>query len=158
MTATNYSTAVMLFNDSIRVVHTTYYPEKDPITGVPLTHHNGVGRIEKNDRVMYKTLDPSIKTGDLVVVPTKTRHGFTVVRVVDTEVEVDFDSDVEVQWIVNRVDTVSYNTILSEEARAIAEMKASQKKAKKAELRQNLETHFKDVELSNLLIKQETAA
>lgn len=73
----NYSTAVMLFNPEIRAISVSY--EKD---------EKGAG---KKPFYTYKTLDKTIEKGDLVVVPTDTRHEFTVVRVEEVDVEVDYE-------------------------------------------------------------------
>jgi hypothetical protein len=110
----NYTSAVMLVNPNIRAIHVIY--EKD-IEGKP-----------PQTRYTFKTLDSDLKAGDLVVIPTDTRHGFTVVEVVNTDVEVDFDSPTQLKWVVGRVDLQGYYTVLLEEGKAISAIKESEKR------------------------------
>ena len=112
----NYTTAVFLINDRVRAV-TCQYEAGD-----------------KAPKTMFKTLDRTIMPGDLVLVPTTTRHLMTVVRVAETDVEVDFDSPVEVQWIAGKVDQTAYQAILSQEAEAIAKIKSAQRNKKRHEI------------------------
>lgn len=112
----NYSTAVFLINPTTRAVLTTYEPK------------------EGHPKVTFKTFDGTIMPGDLVVVPTKTRHGMTVVKVTDVDVEVDIESPVEVCWIISKVNELPYKQILAHEGEAIAKMKSAQRAKKMREL------------------------
>ncbi len=128
----NYSSAVMLVNPNIRAIHVIYEPE---IEGKP-----------KQQRYTFKTLDATIKTNDLVVIPTDTRHGYTVVKVVDTDVEVDFDSTVQLKWIVDKVNLQAYDLVLVEEGKAISAIKESEKRKKREEIKKNLlDMHEEDL-------------
>lgn len=135
----NYSSAVMLVNPNIRAIHVIYEPEVEG---------------KKQQRYTYKSLDTSIQEGDLVVVPTDTRHGFTVVKVADVDVDVDFDSSVQLKWIVGKVDLNAYSTVLAEEAKAINAIKASEKRRKREEIRTNLlklhEEDLKDLAIASM--------
>ncbi len=104
----NYSTAVMLINPNIRAIKTIYEPETE--RGCAQT------------RYIFKTLDPSIKEGDYVVVPTDTRHEMTVVLVVEVDAEVDFESAIEIKWVINRVSTEESENVLSEEKKWIEKL------------------------------------
>lgn len=81
----NFSTAVFLINDKARAIKAVYEP------------HDGV------KQTTFKTLDPDIKKDDLVVVATGTRHGFTVVKVVETDLSIDFKDKTEMCWIVSKL-------------------------------------------------------
>lgn len=116
----NLSTAVFLINDDTRAVMVTY--EVDAV-GRPAT------------RTMFKTFDKSIKVDDYVVVPTDTRHNLTVCKVVEVDVDVDFDSSVQVAWIIGRVDLADANQIKEQENAALDAIKSAQKLKKKKELR-----------------------
>lgn len=83
---------------------------------------------------MFKTLDASIKKDDLVVVPTTTRYNMTVCKVIDTDVDVDYDSPEEILWVVQKVDQESYKTILAQEQVAIQVIRTSETKRKRADL------------------------
>jgi hypothetical protein len=125
----NYSTAVFLINDKIRAVKVSYEDK----TTTP-----------RADEYTYKTLDQSLKKDDLVVVPTKTRHKMTVCRVTEVDVEVDYDSSVEMKWIVDKVDNAAYEALLAQEAQAIKEMRDADAKSKKEALQEKLFKHNLD--------------
>lgn len=136
----NYTTAVMLVNPNIRAIHVIYEAE---VEGKP-----------KQQRYTYKSLDPELKEGDLVVVPTDTRHGYTVVKVVDVDVEVDFDSNIQLKWIVGKVDLHQFELVLAEEGKAISAIKASEKRKKREEIKKNLldlhEDDLKGLAIANM--------
>ncbi len=113
----NYSTAVFLINKNVRAVLGTYE----------------VGDSAK--RETFKTLDQNLKAGDFVVVPTDTRHGMTVVKIVDTDVDVDFDSKDNVRWIIAKVDRAPFDGMLEQEAEAIKAIKSAELRKKRDELR-----------------------
>lgn len=88
----NYSTAVMLINANIRAVSAQY---------------EETGKVE-----VFKTLLHDLKKDDIVVVESGTRWKFTTVKVTDVEnVQVDFDSDKLVKWIVQKVDTAPHDAV-----------------------------------------------
>lgn len=114
----NYSTAVFLINPNVRAIVCVY--EKD----------------EK--RVVFKSLESALKVDDLVVVPTQTRHGFTVVKIIEVDVEVDFDSADQVQWIVDKVDLESYKLTMEREQEALAAIKSAEVRKKREDLAKSL--------------------
>ena len=120
----NYSTAVFLINKNVRCISATYEVDTDP------TSDTG-----KAKRTLFKTLDADIVKGDLVIVPTSTRHGMTVVRVVETDVEVDFDSTHQMTWIVDVVQQENYTRNLRAEDQAINAIRSAEKRKKADELR-----------------------
>lgn len=120
----NNSTAVFLINKDVRAVLTIYEAE---------TPHSPTAK-----RAMFKTLDQTIKAGDFVVVPTETRHKMTVVKVVEVDVEVDFESPVQVGWIIGTVERIDYEETLKRETAFIEAVKAAEKRKKQDELREAL--------------------
>lgn len=139
----NYSTAVMLINPSIRAIKTIYKPD----TVRP------DGKSTMNEpRVIYKTLDKDIKKGDLVVVETHTRHGMTAVLVEEVDIEVDFESDVVVRWVVDKVDTTQLKTIQAEEGKWIDALKAAEKRRKREEIKKNMLAMYDDEGIDKLPI------
>lgn len=116
----NYSTAVFLVNDNIRAILGTYEAE------------------ENAKRTMFKTLDPTIKVGDYIVVPTDTRHKMTVLKVTDVGVEVDFDSNTQVPWVISTLDRASYENTLAQESTMIDAIKSAELRKKRDELRKAL--------------------
>lgn len=122
----NYTTAVFLINKNVRAVLCNYEPE------LP------------DKKVMFKTLDQDIQEGDMVIVPTKTRHGMTVSKVVETDVDVDFDSGTLVNWIICKIDDDAYNSTISQEADAIKVITSAEKTKKRNELAAALLADSKD--------------
>lgn len=122
----NYTTAVFLINKNVRAVLCNYEPDAP------------------DKKVMFKTLDASLKEGDFVIVPTKTRHGMTVSKVVEVDVDVDFDNGTQVGWIVCKVDQVGYEAIISQEADAIKVITSAEKTKKRNELAAALLADSKD--------------
>lgn len=133
----NYSTAVMLINENIRAIKVTYEKDQD---------HN------KAQRYIYKTLDQSIEEDDLVVVSTDTRHGFTVVKVVDVDVDVDFENDMEIKWIVSKISTQEADEILVEEEKWIDTLKAAEKRRKREEIKKSMLDMYEDDGIDKLAI------
>lgn len=137
----NYSTAVMLFNPEIRAVAVSY--ERD---------HNGEG---KKPFITFKTLDATIAPKDMVVVPTGTRHNFTVVRVekiIDVDTEIDFEDDTQVNWIASKIDLAAHEKLLAQETAMINTMKAAEKKHKTDQIRSKVQEFYKEAELPKLAL------
>jgi hypothetical protein len=87
---------------------------------------------------LFKTFDPEIQVGDFVVVPTSTRHGMTVNRVEDVDVDVDPHHSGDVPWILSKVDRreAMRSKIIEEEA--IVATKRAEKTAQREELKAKL--------------------
>lgn len=103
---------------------------------------------------MFKTMDPTIKVDDLVVVESSTRHGMTVVKVTEVEdVEPDLEHGPDLKWVVQKVDMVSFSAMLAKEHQAITTVQQAEKRRKKAELRDRMfkdhEQQMKSLALSN---------
>ena len=120
----NYSTAVMLFNADIRAVRVSYDP------------NDKIGADVKS--YLFKTLDPNIKEGDFVAIPTDTRHKITIGKVEEVDAEVDFDDATEIKWIVSLVPTKEHESILKDEQQWISEMKKAQNRKKKEDIKKNM--------------------
>jgi hypothetical protein len=112
----NYSTAIFLINKDVRAIMVNYEPHSpDKLT-------------------MFKTLDRTVKKDDYVVVPAHTRHHMTVSKVIDVDVDVDFDNTTPVEWIVTKVDRIQFEITLSQEGDALAVIKSAEKTKKRNEL------------------------
>lgn len=116
----NYSTAIFLINKGARAIKATY--EAD----------------EKATRELFKTLDPTIKEGDLVVVETNTRHNMTVCKVVEVDVDFDIESSTPVRWIISKVDQAAYDSLKVHEDNAIKAIKSAELRRKREELAKSL--------------------
>lgn len=81
---------------------------------------------------LFKTYDTTIGIGDLVVVPTEyeNRHGATVARVCDVDVDFDPDAiDEFSQFIVQRIDPAPFIRDVEEEKRVLAMVRQGRRKA-----------------------------
>jgi FKBP-type peptidyl-prolyl cis-trans isomerase 2 len=116
----NYSTALFLFNEKLRCVAVAYEPTKE------------------SSKTLFKTLDPMIEVGDFVVIPTDSRYNMTVAKVIEVDVDVDFESPIQMQWIIGIVDRKSYEETLTNEGRAIAKMKSAEAHRKREELKKSM--------------------
>lgn len=114
----NYSTAVFLINKHVRAVLCTYEAE------------------DTAKRTLFKTLNETIETGDYVIVSTDTRHKMTVCKVVDIDVDVDFDSTTPVTWIVGKIDLAPHAEMLRQEDAALKVIKSAELRKKRDDLRQ----------------------
>lgn len=93
---------------------------------------------------VFKTLDPTISEGDLVVVQSGTRHNMTVAKVTRADVDVNFDSTAPIKWIVQRIDGKAFDQILASEGEAVAAVQAAELRRKKAELRKTMFADHED--------------
>lgn len=119
----NYSTAIFLINKNARAIKAIY---------------------EVGERVvpeLFKTLDQNIKVDDMVVVQTASRHGMTVCKVTEVDVDFDLESTAEVRWIIDTVKTEQHASYLTKEQEAISAIKKAQLRQKRDDLRNAL---FKD--------------
>ena len=123
----NQSTAIFLINDEVRALLGTYEAE------------------DNAKRELFKTLDPTITVGDFAIVPTETRHKMTVVKIVETDVELDLDSPVMVRWVIERIDSSAHDADAAKEQEALSLIKKAQYHKKKLELRAALLGHQQEV-------------
>ncbi len=80
----------------------------------------------------FKTFDTTIAKADLVVIPTDTRWGFTVGRVEDVDLVVNFNSQETMRWVASRVDKPAYDNIAErEKVLTAAVSKATAEKARR---------------------------
>jgi hypothetical protein len=115
----NYTTSVFLINKNVRAIAVTYEKDTDA---------------RKADRTIYKSLDHDIVVGDYVIVETDTRHGMTVCKVAEVDVEPDLDSSHPMRWIIGRVELSSHNLVCRQEQQAIVAIKSAEKNKRREEL------------------------
>ena len=116
----NYTTAVFLINKHVRAVAGTYEAE------------------DNAKRTTFKTLDETLAVGDFVIVPTDTRHKMTIVKIVETDIDIDFDSPAPVHWVIGRIDAKPYAEMLAHENQAINAIKAAELRKKRDDLRKTM--------------------
>lgn len=113
---------VFLINQTARAIACIYDPEN------PGSGKNGT----------FKTLDPTIKKDDLVIIPTSTRVGFTVVRVKDVDVDIDVKSDAPISWIAGKFDKAAYDSMIASEAEAMGKIRSAELAKQRRELRDEM--------------------
>lgn len=100
----NYSLAVFMLNKGARCISVSYDKATD---------RNG--KVTGAELKSFKSLDTAIKVGDFVVVPTDTRWGFTIGRVEQVDLRVNYNSSEQMRWIVSRVDKDQYENFCKQE-------------------------------------------
>lgn len=97
------------------------------------------GGSERDVKPLFKTLIPDLKKDDLVVVPTGTRAGFTVAKVVDVDVDFDHeDPTMKMRWIAGRFDREPYDGVVAQEEDMLRTVKRATRKAKQRQLAKDL--------------------
>ena len=96
----NRSAMIFVTNDEVRAIKCNY--------------HDAGSDLKDRSRV-FKTKDASIEVDDLVVVPTSTRHNYTVVKVEEVDTDIDFDSNTDYNWIVQKVDIKEHEETIAVE-------------------------------------------
>lgn len=134
----NYSTAILLINPSCRAIKAIYEP--DVTDGL------------RNKRTLFKTFDPSVKVGDIVMVPSTTRHKVTTVKVTDVDVEWDVHTCEEVKWVIGVIDQAEYISLKSQEEAAINQIKESEKTFERNELKKKMFAHMSEEQIASLQI------
>ena len=137
----NLSASIMLVDKTVRPVKVEY----DPID----TKNN-------NPMTRFKTINPEIKVGDLVICQTNTRHGFTIVKVIEADFPVDFNSAEQWGWIGDKFDKASFDNVLKIEE----SVKGRVAKAEENRMREQLKRDMglADVDFTDLLIGHSSAA
>lgn len=123
------SKIVFLINDQVRAVRAVYEETSNKTQQV----------------YVFKTLDQTLAVDDLAVVESGTRHGFTIVKLIEVDVDLNFDDPAETKWVVAGVRMEDFSAIKKQEAAAISAVQQAELRRKKAELRA---TMFKDHEES----------
>jgi len=136
----NYSTAILLINPACRAIKAIY--DQDP------TDENK----PRAKRTLFKTFDPSIKAGDIAMVPSTTRHMVTTVKVTDVDVEWDVHSCEEVKWVIGVIDQAEYISLKSQEEAAINQIKESEKTFERNELKKKMFAHMTEEQIASLQI------
>ena len=119
----NYSNAIFLLHDKARAMQGIF--EADTLAS-------------QAKREMFKTFDPSIQEGDLVVVETGTRHHASVVRITKADVAPAFQSSEQTRWIICKVDVEKYIKLQAMEAEAIEAVKQAELRKERADLKKTM--------------------
>jgi hypothetical protein len=131
----NYSTAVFVLNDHCRLIAATYEPDSTSPAALMAKAAPGEVRLA---RTLFKTFDQTIKKDDLIIVPTNTRHKFTICKVVEVGLQVDLDSSLHIDWVAGVFDQTEHNRTLAMEAEMARTMRDADLQTKREALRASL--------------------
>jgi hypothetical protein len=136
----NYSTAVFLINDTCRAVEAIYEADTDQ---------------RKAPRTIFKTFDDTIKAGDIILVPSETRHRVTTCKVTAVDIEIDITTTADIKWVIGVVDQAHYEQLKAVEENAIRQIKAAEKTHQREELKKKMfanmdENAIKTLQLAKL--------
>jgi len=136
----NYSTAVFLINPNCRAIEAIYEVDTDQ---------------RKAPRAIFKSFDDGIHVGDIILVPSETRHKVTTCKVTAVDVEIDITTTAEIKWVIGVVDQAGYEDLKAVEEKAISQIKSAEKNHQREELRKKMfanmdESAVKTLQLANL--------
>lgn len=129
--AENFSTLIFLYDKRVKAIKAAYLTDDDPQVVK--------AGLKKAPETMFKTYE-DFQVGDLIVVPSDTRHRMTVVKVTALNVqdEIEFDSSVQVPWVVSKVDVDGYNQNRSRDENARTAIRRAEKIKREDELKERL--------------------
>lgn len=130
----NYSTSIMIANDKIRAIRGQYE--------------------DAGKQTLFKTLDPSVKVGDYMVVESSTRWGITTVKITALDVPVDYDSPEEVRWAISKIDMATHEEIKKTEAQVIEVIQKGEMRKRREDIKKNTLDAFAAGELDGLDISK----
>lgn len=146
---TNHSASVFLIDDNVRAIGVlfekavdfdnsiTHYADDIDEEDDPVYRKKPKRKVYASKQYVYKTMDPSIKEGDYVVVETNdgTNAALKVARVVNIDADIQFHSSVEYKWIVDKIDMSKYRELIAQELVMIDKLKVIERKSQRAKLK-----------------------
>jgi hypothetical protein len=127
----NFDTVLFLVNSSARAMGCAYEPAAP--------HQDKKSRKTE----LFKTLDPTLKEGDLVLVETSVRHGMSVFEIVSADVEIDIASQGPMKWIVGKApDRNAVSNLKAKEGDMIAAIRQKDKERQRAELAETMRKDY----------------
>lgn len=150
-TRMNLSTAVLLMNDKCRVIEATYMPDAEG------EQRDADGK-PRAKRELFKTFDEAIKVGDVLIVPSSTRHKITTVKVTDVDVDWDPDCSTEIKWIIGTVDLAHFEELKALDEKMFKVIKDAEKTDKRNKLREKLTAHMDETQKTELLAMTDAVA
>ena len=83
---------------------------------------------------LFKTFITDLAVGDIVVVESGSRTGYSTIKITEVNSDFDFDSDEPCRWVTQRIDTDAHEALREREQAAIGQVKTAQRKTQRAEL------------------------
>jgi hypothetical protein len=85
-----------------------------------------------------KTVNADIKVDDLVVIPTDTRFGFTVAKVIEVDVLINMNGTAEMRWVDQVVDKARYDHLVEQERIIIQKVQQADVRREQRQLAEQL--------------------
>jgi len=117
---------VLLINDDIKVIRSAYDAHEDAST------------------TEFKTFNADLAVGDLILVPTGTRHKLAVNKIIEVDVKADWESSSPLPWVAGKVDNQEYVHCLAQEATILEAMKDADKNKRAKEIKQAMVDSVED--------------
>ena len=111
----NKDTAVFIFSNEVRAIKGAYDVGSTP--------------------ELFKTFNKDIKVGDIVVVESSTRHGYTVVEVTEVDVEIDY-SHSHPKWALDIVSVAEVESLREQESAMFKEVQDTERAKERDAIRQ----------------------
>lgn len=131
----NPHTALFLIRKDCRAMLCAYEAEVD-------------GKLPQGEKPrMFKTLDPDIKKGDLVLCETETRHKLCVFKVHEVDVDVDFRDGAyhaPIPWIVDKVNGNTLAGLKAAESEIMSRIRQKDKERLRAEMAATMAKDYGD--------------
>lgn len=135
--------------------HTALFLVNTQCRGIRLAYEwcDGDGKNAKGEKVntdVFKTLDQSIRVGDLVLGETHSRHNLCVYKVVEVDIEVNLEHGAYIPWVAGKVDA-NLRALKSSEDEMLSAIRRRDKEKQRAKLAETMMTDYGDV-IKNLSI------
>lgn len=131
--------AIFLISDEVIAVRGIYDPttekSKTRPAGSDAFDHTAQWNESQYRGELFKTLMADITVGDIVVVESASRTGFSTIKVTEVNADFDYDSDESCRWIVQKIDHDAHKDLRTREHAAVGQVKNAQRDTQRAELR-----------------------
>ncbi len=129
---------IFLLRNDVRVIGASYEPDKSNIRDIADVTNT------------FKSLDTEIVVGDFIVVPTDTRHGMTVMRVEEVDMEPLIESDSKIEWAIGIVDKNGFEEMERIEREIQSKIASAKRRKKQEELKAELLADMEEADLKVL--------
>lgn len=136
------SRKVFLLDNEPRCIVCSYYPQNQAQRSSTNSYAVEDGFVAGLKE--FKTYDENIKVGDYLVVPTKSRHLMTTVKVEEVDIDVDIESDKQMDWVIGVIDTTGFEQTLKQEQVFLKAANGAEKRKKKIQLRESVMEALED--------------
>lgn len=125
--APNHTQFILVVSEKVKVAKVSWSKEEE----------------EKGVFKFYKYLDDlNLQPDDKVVIQTNSRWGLAVGKVIETDNEHELSPSAEIDWIVDRIDTESYEDMLDTEKNIIKQAAKARKQKEREEAKAEMKAYM----------------